>query len=322
MKSALVTGVAGQDGHYLSKLLLEKGYNVYGLIKQRTPTYSVPKGVNIIEGDLTDPSSVNMALKVSYPDEIYNLAAQSHVGNSFKTPQQTCSVNYMGYLNVLLGARSIVPNARIYQAGTSEMFGYAAGSVANEETPFHPKSPYAIAKVAAHWAGVNARHESDQFVSNGILFNHESPYRHADFVTKKITNSVRAILDGILETLKLGNIDSCRDWGYAGDFVEGMWRMLQHDKPDDFVLATGEVHSVREFVTAAFLASGNQIVYRGKGMDEKGYVDGRVVMEIDPKFYRPNDLTFLRGNYNKAYAVLGWQPKVKFQQLVSIMVNK
>lgn len=319
-KTALITGISGQDGPYLSKLLIEKGYNVYGLNKQRTPLDNLKKlgvtGVGIIEGDLTDPSSVAMALKVSKPDEIYNLAAQSHVGYSFKTPQLTCSVNYMGFLNILLEARRYAPQAKIYQAGTSEMFGYAADLLQNEETPFQPKSPYAISKTAAHWAGVNARHECSQFVSNGILFNHESPLRHPDFVTKKITNAVVA---GNL--LKLGNIDAKRDWGFAGDYVEAMWRILQHDKPDDFVIATGESHSVREFITAAFGVLGKQIRYTGEGIDEKGYVDDELVMEIDPQFYRPNELQSLRGDYSKAATVLGWQPRVKFNQLVELMVH-
>lgn len=320
MKTALITGISGQDGPYLAKLLIEKGYNVYGLNKQRTPLDNLQKlgvtGVGIIEGDLTDASSVAMAIKVSKPDEIYNLAAQSHVGYSFKTPQLTCSINYMGFLNILLEARRHAPQAKIYQAGTSEMFGYAADLLQNEETPFQPKSPYAISKTAAHWAGVNARHECSQFVSNGILFNHESPLRHADFVTKKITNAVVAG-----DLLKLGNIDAKRDWGYAGDYVEAMWRILQHDKPDDFVIATGESHTVREFITAAFGVLGKQIRYTGEGIDEKGYVGDELVMEIDPQFYRPNELHALRGDYSKAATVLGWHPTVKFGQLVELMVN-
>lgn len=325
MKTALITGIGGQDGAYLAKFLLEKKYNVYGLNKQRTPLVNLKKlgitnGVTIIDGDITDQSSVAMALMVSKPDEIYNLAAQSHVGHSFKVPQLTCCVNYMGYLNILLEARRHAPYAKIYQAGTSEMFGYAATLLQNEETPLQPKSPYAISKVAAHWAGVNARHEANQFVSNGILFNHESPLRHPDFVTKKITNEVNKIMCGSTEPMKLGNIDSKRDWGFAGDYVEAMWMIMQHDKPDDFVIATGETHSVREFITEAFSAYNKEIRFDGEGLHEKGYVDNQLVMEINSQFYRPNELGFLCGDYSKAALVLGWKPKVKFKELVHMMV--
>lgn len=324
MKTALITGIAGQDASYLSKLLIEKGYNVYGFNKQRTPTDNLKKlgvtGVTVIDGDITDPSSVSMAIRVAQPDEIYNLAAQSHVGHSFKVPQLTCSVNYMGFLNILLEARRLTPHAKIYQAGTSEMFGYAAKALQDEETPLQPKSPYAISKVAAHWAGVNARHEAGQFVSNGILFNHESPLRHPDFVTRKITMAVNRINNGSNETLRLGNIDSKRDWGFAGDYVDAMYRMLQHDKPDDFVVATGKVHSVRDFVTEAFAVCGKEIRFAGSGLHEVGYIGSRLVLEIDEKFYRPNDLTFLRGDYSKIRSVLGWEPKMTFKTLVREMI--
>jgi GDPmannose 4,6-dehydratase len=334
MKSALITGVAGQDGSYLAKFLLDKGYNVYGLTKQRTSMENhkyldILGKVTIIEGDITDESAVSMAIKVSNPDEIYNLAAQSHVGYSFKCPKMTCEVNYTGFLNVLLAARQIVPNARIYQAGTSEMFGYASASITGEYVPFQPKSPYAVAKVASHWAGVNARHEADQFVSNGILFNHESPLRHPDFVTKKITNGVNRLITGILggnkrdmSPIKLGNIDSKRDWGYAGDYVEAMWMMLQHDKPDDFIVATGEVHSVREFLQEAFKVYKLEIRFEGSGAEEKGYVGDTLVMEVDSNFYRPNDLNYLRGDFSKINSVLGWKPKVGFRELVNMMVTR
>lgn len=334
MKHALITGIAGQDGAFLAKLLVDKDYAVYGINKQRTPLDNLNKlglagKVNVIDADITDESAVNMALKVSNPDEIYNLAAQSHVAYSFQCPQMTCEVNYMGYLNVLLSARSIVPHAKIYQAGTSEMFGYSASIIQNEETPLQPKSPYAIAKTAAHWAGVNARYEAGQFVSNGILFNHESQLRHADFVTKKITNGVNRLM-GMLSgnpsadatPIKLGNIDSKRDWGYAGDYVEAMWLMLQHDKPDDFVIATGKSHTVREFVTEAFSIYGKVVEFIGRGIDEVGYVDGKPVVAIDPKFYRPNELGYLCGDATKAKEVLGWEPKVRLRELVHKMVTE
>lgn len=325
-KSALITGIAGQDGAYLAKLLLEKGYRVHGLTKQRTALDNLHKlgvadSINIIQGDITDPHTVREAILESEPNEIYNLAAQSHVGHSFRVPSWTCSVNYMGYLNVLLAAREEDQNIRIYQAGTSEMFGYAAQGVCDENTPLQPKSPYAIAKTAAHWAGVNARYEADQFVCNGILFNHESPLRHSDFVTRKITRAVSLIAKGEAAILPLGNLGALRDWGYAGDYVEGMWLMLQHDKPDDFVLATGENYSVREFVRMAFETAGMDIEFRGEGVEEKGYVDGRLVMAVDPALYRPNDVNALLGDYAKARNVLGWQPKVKLRQLVEMMVQ-
>ena len=326
MKTALITGIAGQDGSYLADLLLEKGYKVVGLTKPRSDLSNIEHIKNKIYlkyGDITDSYFVNCAVFDTRPDEIYNLAAQSHVGESFKTPIVTTSVNYTGYLNVLLAARRYVPKARIYQAGTSEMFGYAATEgYQNEITPLMPKSPYAIAKVAAHWAGVNARYEANQFVSNGILFNHESPRRHESFVTKKITNAVNRIKKGSGEILRLGNIDSQRDWGHAQDYVLGMWLMLQHDKPDDFVLATGETHTVREFVFNAFKAAGLPIVFKGSGLSECGYIRDRLVMTIDPEFYRPNELAYIKGDASKAKSVLGWKPEISFNKLVYMMVNE
>ena len=325
MRSALITGVAGQCGSYLSKLLLDKGYNVYGINKQRTSLdnhrkLGIEGRVTVIDGDITDPSSVALALMVSKPDEIYSLAAQSHVGYSFKAPQLTCSTNFLGHLNVIMESRRRAPRARIYHASTSEMFGYAANLLQNEDTPFQPMSPYAVSKVAAHWCGVNSRYEANQFVSNGILFNNESPLRHPDFVTRKITLAVNRINMGEQYVLKMGNIDARRDWGYAGDYVVAMHLILQHDKPDDFVIATGETHSVREFIVEAFKVCGKEIRFEGEGVDEKGYIGSRLVMEIDPQFYRPNELNFLRGDYSKAAAVLGWKPTVKFSELVRMMV--
>ncbi len=336
MKSALITGIYGQDGAYLAKLLIDKGYNVYGFSKDRTANQNLRKmgiegRVTVFSGDITDSSSVAMAIKGSFPDEIYNLAAQSHVGYSFTTPQLTCSVNYMGFLNILLEARKYVPKAKIYQAGTSEMFGYAAKDLQNEETPFQPKSPYAIAKVAAHWAGVNARHEADQFVSNGILFNHESPLRHPSFVTKKITDGVNRVMKYMIGKkehntlsypIKLGNLDSKRDWGFAGDYVEGMWRMLQYYKPDDFVLSTGRTYSVRDFVNEAFSVYGRIPTWEGSGVEEKALVDGKCVVEVDANLYRPNELSYLCGDSHKARLLLGWNPEINFEQLVYKMVTE
>lgn len=326
MKTALITGIAGQDGSYLASLLVEKGYAVYGITKPRTPLHNlsyhgIRTRVSLIEGDITDPASVGMALKVVRPDEIYNLAAQTHVGYSFKAPQMTASTNYMGFLNVLLEARKIVPKARIYQAGTSEMFGYSMAKIANEDTPLQPMSPYAVAKTAAHWAAVNARAEADQFVSNGILFNHESPIRPEEFVSRKICKAVAEFHMGREAPLRMGNIDSIRDWGFAGDYVEAMWLMLQHDRPDDFVVATGECSSVRNFLIQAFKYIGMDLRFEGAGMDEKGYVGNRLVVVMDEKFYRPNDLKYLCGDSAKARNVLGWMPKVSFNALVRTMVD-
>lgn len=326
MKIALITGIGGQDGAYLTKFLAEKNYLVYGLNKRGTSVDNLKKlGVydkaSIIEGDITDPSSVAMAIKVSKPDEIYNLAAQSHVGYSFKAPQLTCSVNYMGFLNVLLESRRYAPYSKIYQAGTSEMFGYAATMLQNEDTPLQPKSPYAISKVAAHWAGVNARHEANQFVSNGILFNHESPLRGNDFVTKKIADGVKKIADGKDHIIRLGNIDSKRDWGHAQDYVEAMWMILQHSKPDDFVVATGNTRSVRDFIVASFNCVGMDVKFDGAGDSERAFCGNKLVMEIDKQFYRPNELGYLRGDYSKASSILGWNPKTSFKQLVEDMVR-
>lgn len=319
-KTAIITGVCGQDGAYLAQLLLSKGYRVIGWARRNASLDGLdylgikPEIVNI---DICDPFHVDAEMERVRPDEIYNLAAQSHVGMSFKNPMQTCSVNYGGYLNVLLAARKHAPYARIYQAGTSEMFGYSAGEgMVSEKHPFMPMSPYAISKVAAYWAGVNARYEADQFVSNGILFNHESPLRGKDFVTRKIADYVKNP-SGVLE---LGNLDSIRDWGHAKDYVKSMWLMLQHDRPDDFVVATGETLTVRNFVIRAFSAKGMHITFSGRGLDEVGEVNGNIMVRISKEFYRPNDLAFLKGDASKARAVLGWQPECSIRQLIEEMV--
>jgi len=315
MNSALITGIAGQDGKYLSDLLLSKGYDVIGLTKPRTSIKHLDPRIQIEVGDITDASNVSEIINRHRPDEVYNLAAQTHVGDSFKIPQETCAVNYTGYLNVLLSARAIVPRAKIYQAGTSEMYGYSKG-VLNEKTPFQPMSPYAISKVAAFWAGVNARYEANQFVCNGILFNHESPYRHPSFVTRKITMAVSK-----REVLELGNLDSMRDWGHAKDYVRGMWMMLQRDKPDDYVLATGESYSVRDFLRMAYEAMGKEITFEGEGLDEIGLVDGKVMAKVNKAFYRPNELGYLKGDFSKAKAILGWRPTIGIKQLVEEMIE-
>lgn len=324
MKTAIVTGVAGQDGCYLTQLLLEKGYHVVGVARRNASLVGLATlGVypsELISADICDPFHVTEIISSTRPDEIYNLAAQSHVGLSFKNPMQTCAVNYGGYLNILLAARKIVPHCRIYQAGTSEMFGYGIGTMADESTPLMPMSPYAISKTAAHWAGVNARYEADQFVSNGILFNHESPLRGKDFVTRKITDFAKQYAQhgGILE---LGNLDSVRDWGHAKDYVRAMWMMLQHNRPDDFVVATGEIKSVREFLIYAFAHLDMEIEFRGEGLGETGYINGKQMLRVSKEFYRPNDLPYLRGNASKINNVLGWKPELNTYQLVREMLQ-
>ena len=296
-KKALITGINGQDGAYLTLLLQSKNYDVVGIMRKKTHMegheYLHCGPCDLHYGDVSEPDFVSSVIAKTRPDEIYNLAAQSHVGNSFKSPLTTMQVNYGGLVNIINAVKTYCPSTRIYQAGTSEMFGDSGAKMQNEETPFLPKSPYAIAKVAAHYAGINARKEGI-FVSNGILFNHESPIRGEDFVTRKIT-----LAKARGETPCLGNVQSRRDWGFAGDYVEGMWRMLQHDKPDDFVLATGETYSILDFLSAA------QSYYTTNASN-----------------LRPNDLGYLCGDYSKAKAVLGWEPKVRFKQLVKMMVEE
>jgi GDPmannose 4,6-dehydratase len=329
MTKALITGICGQDGAYLAKHLLDKGYEVYGIARRNSPMDNLVYvfgctnfNVNILFADIIDPHAIDDIISKIKPDEIYNLAAQSHVGMSFKNPSVTCAVNYTGYLNVLLSARRHAPRARIYQAGSSEMFGYAGNGLSSETTPLQPMSPYAISKVASHWAGVNARHEANQFVCNGILFNHESPCRGDDFVTRKITKYVAKYDLCDVYVLRMGNLNSMRDWGYAGDYVQAMHAMLQHDKPDDYVVATGSCTSVRDFIRTAFACIGKDIKFSGSDLDEVGMVDGRVVVCVDKEFYRPNDLTYLRGDSSKIKNVLGWRPSKSLSDLVSMMVAR
>lgn len=294
---AIITGILGQDGAYLTKLLYEKGYEVIGIARKpagfENMNYLKVRPPTMYYGDVSEAAFINKVIADVRPDEVYNLAAQSHVGQSFSTPVTTMNVNYGGIVNIINAVKKYTPKTKIYQAGTSEMFGYSSkGQKLNEETPFKPMSPYAISKVAAHWAGVNAREEGI-WVSNGILFNHESPIRGENFVTRKIT---LAKARGV--TVSLGNCDAVRDWGFAGDYVEGMWRMLQNYKPDDFVLATGEAHTVKDFLNASMT----------------NYLSV-------PEEKRPNDLNYLCGDPRKAKEVLGWEPKVKFKELVSMMVK-
>jgi GDPmannose 4,6-dehydratase len=315
MKTAIVTGVAGQDGYYLSRLLLSKGYRVVGWARRNSKTSHL-EGVEIEPVDICDSYHVAREIERVRPDEIYNLAAQSHVGQSFKSPAYTCQVNYTGYLNVLLAARG--SKCKIYQAGTSEMFGYAADTICNEQTPFAPMSPYAISKVASHWAGVNARFEANQFVCNGILFNHESPMRGEDFVTRKVTQFVANWAKTKEGVLKLGNLDSSRDWGFAGDYVEAMHLMMQRDFPDDYVIATGESHTIKALLEVAFSAISETIEIIGN----EGFVKGVKVLEVTPSEYRPNDLKYLKGAASKARNLLKWEPKKGFRQMIYEMVHE
>ncbi len=310
-KTALITGITGQDGSYLAELLLEKGYEVHGLIRRlSTPNISriqhILDKINLVEGDLTDQSSLNNVMRDIQPDEVYNLAAQSFVATSWNQPVLTGDVTGMGVVRLLEAVRYFCGDARVYQASSSEMFGKISESPQNENTKFYPRSPYGFAKVYAYWACVNYRESYNMHITNGILFNHESPRRGLEFVTRKITDGVARIYHGLAKELKLGNLDARRDWGYAGEYVKAMWLMLQQDKPDDYVIATGESHSVREFVELAF----NEV-----GLDWEEYV------KVDPKFFRPAEVDYLVGDYSKAKMVLGWEPKVKFDELVRMMAK-
>ncbi|MBC7086460.1 MAG: GDP-mannose 4,6-dehydratase, partial [Methanomethylovorans sp.] len=299
------------DGSYLAELLYNKGYNVYGLVRRlSTPNTSriehLLNNIELIQGDLTDQSSLNEAMRISQPDEVYNLAAQSFVGTSWNQPVHTGDVTGLGVVRVLEAVRHIIPDARVYQASSSEMFGKVQETPQTENTKFYPRSPYGVAKVYAYWTCVNYRESYGMHISNGILFNHESPRRGIEFVTRKITDGVARIYHGLESELRLGNLDAKRDWGYAGDYVDAMWRMLQKDEPGDYVIATGETHSVEEFVEEAF-----SIV----GLDWRKYV------VIDPKFVRPAEVQLLLGDSSKAKRELGWEPKVRFKELVKMMVE-
>jgi GDPmannose 4,6-dehydratase len=310
-KTALITGITGQDGSYLAELLLEKGYEVYGLVRRlSTPNITriahIIDKINLVEGDLTDQSSLNSAMKLVEPDEVYNLAAQSFVGTSWNQPVLTGDVTGIGAVRILESAKNFCESAKVYQASTSEMFGKVCEYPQNENTKFYPRSPYGCAKVYAYWICVNYRESYNMFISNGILFNHESPRRGLEFVTRKITDGVARIYHGHAKELRLGNLDAKRDWGYAKDYVEAMWLMLQQQKPNDYVIATGESHSVKEFVELAFSEA---------GLNWKDYV------KIDPKFMRLAEVDFLVGDTSKAKRELGWKTKVKFEELVKIMVK-
>lgn len=311
MAKALITGITGQDGSYLSELLLEKGYEVYGMVRRASVERfdrieHIQEKINLIQGDLTDQSSLDEAVKEIQPDEIYNLAAQSFVPTSWNQPTLTGEVTGIGTTRLLEAVRKIKPDARFYQASSSEMFGKVREVPQTELTPFHPRSPYGVAKVYGHFITVNYRESYNIFACSGILFNHESPRRGLEFVTRKITHHVAKIKLGLANELRLGNLDAKRDWGFAGDYVEAMWMMLQQREPDDYVVATGETHSVQEFVELAFGHA---------GLDWKKYV------VIDPKFMRPAEVDLLVGDPAKAKKNLGWRPRVSFPELVKMMVD-
>lgn len=335
MKKALITGITGQDGSYLAELLLEKGYIVHGLVR-RSSSFNRSRIEHIKfkdgeykdrfflhYGDLTDSSNLNRILEKIEPEEIYNLAAQSHVKVSFEVPEYTAEVDAIGTLRLLDAIRETKIGAKFYQASTSELFGKVQEIPQKETTPFYPRSPYAVAKLYAYWITVNYREAYNLFACNGILFNHESPRRGETFVTRKITLDIAKILKGEKDRLILGNLNAKRDWGYAGDYVEAMWLILQQDTPDDYVIATGETHSVREFCELAFKYVGIDIIWEGEGLEEKG-IDkktGKILVEVDPEYFRPTEVEFLLGDPTKAKQKLGWTPKVKFEELVKMMIE-
>ena len=336
-KTALITGVTGQDGAYLAELLLSKGYVVWGM-KRRTSSFNTgridhlysdihetPSKFRLVHGDLTDSTNLIRIIQEIQPDEIYNLAAQSHVMVSFETPEYTANADAIGTLRILEAIRllKLEKKTRFYQASTSELYGKAQETPQTERTPFYPRSPYGVAKLYAYWITVNYREAYAIHASNGILFNHESPIRGETFVTRKITRAVAAIETGQQSCLYLGNLDAQRDWGHARDYVEGMWRMVQQDKPDDYVLATGEIHSVREFAELAFLEVGRTLIWEGVGVAEVGLDSntGAALVRIDPRYFRPTEVDLLLGDPSKAESKLGWRHTTPFRELVREMVR-
>ncbi len=337
-KTALVTGITGQDGAYLAEFLLDKDYIVHG-IKRRSSSFNTGRVEHLYQdrhekdikfylhyGDLTDSTNLIRLLQQTKPDEIYNLGAQSHVAVSFETPEYTANSDALGTLRLLEAIRilNMEKNVRFYQASTSELYGKAQEIPQTEKTPFYPRSPYAVAKLYAYWITVNYREAYGMHASNGILFNHESPIRGETFVTRKITRAVAAIKQGKQDTLYIGNLDAKRDWGHARDYVEGMWMMLQQDQADDYVLATGETHSVREFAQLAFKHAGLEIEWQGQGQDETGInkATGKELVKIDPKYFRPTEVDLLIGDASKAKQALGWSPQTSFVELIEQMVDE
>lgn len=331
---ALITGITGQDGSYLAEFLLNKGYEVHGIIRKSSSfntkridhlyrdSHEPSAKVFLHYGDLDDPNTLNKILRKAKPNEVYNLAAQSHVRVSFDIPEYTGNINALGTLRMLEAIRENDPKIKFYQASTSEMFG-SSPPLQNEVTPFQPVSPYGIAKLYAHWTAIHYRQSYNLFTTSGILFNHESPRRGGTFVTKKVTEGIANIMAGKMDKLYLGNLDAKRDWGFAGDYVEAMWLMMKQEVPDDYVIATGEAHTVREFVEEAFKVVGIDIRWEGSGLQEKG-IDvnsGKVLIEIDPRYFRPTEVHYLCGDFAKAQKKIGWAPRLKFRELVELMVN-
>lgn len=328
MKNALITGITGQDGSYLAELLLEKGYNVYGIMRRKSVVdygnvEHIKDKINFIYADMTDIISLINALKISQADEVYNLAAQSFVATSWEQPLATAEIDAIGVTNMLEAIRTVKPSARFYQASTSEMFGLVQEIPQKETTPFYPRSPYGVAKLYGHWITKNYRESYDLFACSGILFNHESERRGKEFVTRKITDAVAKIKCGVQEYMELGNMDSKRDWGHSKDYVKAMWLMLQQEEPDDFVIATNETRTVREFVEAAFKCVDMEIEWKGTGVDEVGVdkATGKTVVKINPKFFRPAEVDILIGDPSKADTKLGWVRDIPFSQLVERMVK-
>lgn len=327
-RNALITGITGQDGSYLAELLLEKGYEVYGIWRRKsTVDYGniehIKEHVHLIYADMTDVSSLITAVKISNPDEVYNLAAQSFVKTSWEQPLATAEIDAVGVTNILEAIRLVKPNARFYQASTSEMFGLVQETPQKETTPFYPRSPYGVAKLYGHWITKNYRESYDLYACSGILFNHESERRGLEFVTRKITNAVARIRFGLQDCIELGNLDAKRDWGHSKDYVNAMWLMLQQEVPDDYVIATGETRTVREFVEAAFNAVDIPINWTGSGIDEVGIEKntGKLLVRVNPVFFRPAEVELLLGDPAKAEAKLGWKRNIGFAELVSRMVE-
>ncbi len=328
MKNALITGITGQDGSYLAELLLEKGYNVFGLWRRKAVAdygniARLKDRITLIYGDMTDAVSLIAAMQISQADEVYNLAAQSFVAASWNTPLATAEINAVGVTNMLEAIRLIKPEARFYQASTSEMFGMVQETPQRETTPFYPRSPYGVAKLYGHWITKNYRESYNMFACSGILFNHESERRGIEFVTRKITNAAAKISLGLQDFVELGNLDAKRDWGHSKDYVRAMWLMLQQDAPDDYVIATNETRTVREFAETAFSYVGIDIEWQGTGTEEIGInkANGKTVVKINPDFYRPAEVDFLLGNPEKAERELGWKREISFAELVKGMVE-
>jgi GDPmannose 4,6-dehydratase len=329
-KTALLTGISGQDGAYLARSLLGRGYRVVGAYRRtsapptgRLDELGIAKDVELVDMELLEASNIRKVLGKLMPDEIYNLAAQSFVGLSFDLPLYTCDVDAMGVLRLLEAVREVCPGARFYQASTSEMFGKVQEVPQRETTPFHPRSPYGVAKLFAHWSVVNYREAYGLYACSGILFNHESPLRGLEFVTRKVTHGLARVAQGLQDTLYVGNLEAKRDWGFAGEYVEGMWRMLQQDAPDDYVLATGRTTTVRDFISGAAAALGFELEWSGEdqattGIDRK---TGRTIIAVDPDLYRPAEVELLLGDPSKAKAKLGWEAKTTLDELIQMMVR-